>query len=76
MANYTSYKNNICLRYMLLKVLGIAIVLTCLFWELNVVVVVVSALRTLELSPSCLLSSPKAQAAGCHVGYRLWPCYR
>ena len=35
MANYTSYKNNICLTCMLLKVLGIAIVLTCLFWELN-----------------------------------------
>ncbi len=38
--SYTCYKNNICYTYTLLKMLGIALVLTSLFLVLSVLVVI------------------------------------
>ena len=37
--NYTRYKNNICLIYLLLKMPSIAVVLNFIFWVVSVIIV-------------------------------------
>ena len=39
-SNYTGYKNNICLIYLLVKMPSIAVVLNFVFWVVSVIIVI------------------------------------